>query len=103
MHICFAPGGNLKYYNQFVIHRFADYVKYIMLVMKTMNLTQESSSVLLWGYIGKNSHHYHEFVKYVRNVAFGQRPSHLSYGYVFDDVQEHQFFDLYAIDLLKTQ
>lgn len=100
MHICFAPGGNLKYYNQFVIHQFSDYVKFIMLVMKTMNLNQESSEVQLWGYIGKNSPHYHEFVKFVRNVAFGQRPTHLSFGYVFDDVQEHQFFDLYAIDLL---
>ncbi|MFM8914239.1 MAG: DUF3822 family protein [Flammeovirgaceae bacterium] len=47
MHICFAPGGTLKYYNQFVIHQFADYVKYIMLVMKTMNLNQESSTVQL--------------------------------------------------------
>ncbi len=100
IHICFAPAGSLKYYNQFPIHQFADYVKYIMLVMKTMNLHQESSEVLLWGYVGKNSPHYHEFVKYVKNVAFGQRPKHLSFGYVFDDVQDHQFFDLYAIDLL---
>ncbi|MFM7487469.1 MAG: DUF3822 family protein [Cytophagales bacterium] len=100
MHICFAPGGNLKYYNQFVIHQFADYIKYIMLVMNAMNLEQGSSAVQLWGYIGNNSPHYHEFMRYVRNVSFGQRPVHLSFGYVFDDVQEHQFFDLYAIDLL---
>ncbi|MFM7856007.1 MAG: DUF3822 family protein [Flammeovirgaceae bacterium] len=100
MHICYVENGNLKYYNQFVIHQFSDYVKYIMLVMKTMNLNQQTSKVHLWGYIGKNSPHYHEFIKYVRNVVFGQRPEHLAFGYLFDDVQEHQYFDLYAINLL---
>jgi hypothetical protein len=71
-----------------------------MLVMKTLNLDQQTSKVHLWGYIGKNSPHYHEFIKYVRNVVFGQRPTHLAFGYLFDDVQEHQYFDLYAINLI---
>lgn len=100
MHICYTENGYLKYYNQFIIHQFSDYVKYIMLVMKTLNLDQQTSKVHLWGYIGKNSPHYHEFIKYVRNVVFGQRPTHLAFGYLFDDVQEHQYFDLYAINLI---
>jgi hypothetical protein len=101
MHIASANKGQLVYYNQFVIHQFSDYVKYIMLVMKTLEMNQSTSEVMLWGYIGKNSPHYLEFIKYVRNVSFGNRPTHLSYGYLFDDVQEHQFFDLYSLDLLS--
>jgi hypothetical protein len=101
LHILSVQNGQLIYYNQFAINQFSDYVKYIMLVLKGLNMDQSTSQVVLWGYIGKSSPHYLEFVKYVRNVTFGTRPSHLSFGYQFDEVQEHHFFDLYSLDLLK--
>lgn len=100
LHIVYAKKGKLVYYNQFIIKQFAEYIKYIMLVLKTLNLSQESSQVVLWGYIGKNSPHYNEFYKYINNVAFGQRPKHLKFGYMFDEVQDHHFFDLYGMHLL---
>jgi hypothetical protein len=100
LHILAVQDGKLAYYNQFLIKQFSDYVKYIMLVMKGLNMDQNTSEVILWGYIGKNSPHYQEFVKYVRNVNFGGRPSYLKFGYLFDEVQEHHFFDLYSIHLL---
>lgn len=100
LHILAVQEGKLTYYNQFLIKQFSDYVKYIMLVMKGLNMDQNTSEVILWGYIGKNSPHYQEFVKYVRNVNFGGRPSYLKFGYLFDEVQEHHFFDLYSIHLL---
>lgn len=100
MHILAANEGQLIYYNQFPIKHFADYVKYIMLVLNALGMDQESSQVMMWGYIGKNSPHYHEFIKYIRNVNFGERPNHLSFGYLFDELQEHHFFDLYSIHLL---
>lgn len=100
LHILSYKDGKLLYYNQFVIKQFSDYIKYIMLVMKSLNLHQSSSQVMLWGYIGKNSVHYHEFYKYINNVVFGSRPKNLSYGYMFDEVQDHHFFDLYSMHLL---
>lgn len=100
LHILSAQEGSLIYYNQFPIKHFADYMKYIMLVINALGLSQETSPVILWGYIGKNSPHYHEFVRYVRNVTFGGRPKHISFGYLFDEVQEHHFFDLFSIRLL---
>ncbi len=100
LHVLFVKEGQLIYYNQFLIKQFSDYVKYIMLVMKALGLDQETSPVILWGYIGKNSPHYQEFIKYVRNVSFGPRPTHLKFGYLFDEVQEHHFFDLYSLNLL---
>ena len=102
LHILYAKGGKLIYYNQFLIKQFSDYVKYIMLVMKAMGLDQETSQVVLWGYIGKNSPHYQEFFKFVKNVGFGNRPHHLKFGYLFDEVQEHHFFDLYSLSLLHA-
>jgi hypothetical protein len=70
-----------------------------MLVMKSLGMDQKTSVVKLWGYIGKNSPHYHEFYKYINNVEFGGRPSFLTFGYMFDEVQEHHFFDLYKINM----
>jgi hypothetical protein len=101
LHILSAQKGKLIYYNQFAIKQFSDYMKYIMLAMKGLGMDQHTSEVVLWGYIGKSSPHYVEFVKYVRNVNFGTRPSHLGFGYLFDEVQEHHFFDLYSLDLLR--
>ncbi len=102
LHVLFVKEGKLIYYNQFQIKQFTDYVKYIMLVMKAMGMNQETSRVILWGYIGKNSPHYQEFIKYVRNVSFGDRPAHLRFGYLFDEIQEHHYFDLYSLHLLTA-
>lgn len=100
LHILSCKDGKLIYYNQFAIKQFSDYVKYIMMVMKTLNLNQETSQVVLWGYIGKNSPHYVEFYKYINNVTFGGRPKNMSFSYMFDEVQEHHFFDLFSIALI---
>jgi hypothetical protein len=101
LHLLACKGGKLLYYNQFSIKQFSDYVKYIMLVMRSLNMNQETSQVVLWGYIGKNSPHYHEFYKYVSNVIFGGRPDHLQFGYMFDEIQDHHFLDLYSIHLIE--
>ena len=99
LHILSAHNGKLIYYNQFAIKQFSDYIKYIMLVMKSLNMDQRTSQVVLWGYIGKNSPHYHEFYKYISNVTFGERPKYLQFSYFFDEAQDHHFFDLYSIKL----
>jgi hypothetical protein len=99
LHILCLRNNKLTYYNQFIIKQFSDYVKYIMLVMKSMNMDQDNSQVVLWGYIGKNSPHYQEFIKYVRNVSFGGRLGHLKFSFLFDEIQEHHFFDLFSLSL----
>jgi hypothetical protein len=101
LHILSVKNNALVYYNQFLIKQFADYVKYIMLVMNGLKMDQSTSQVILWGYIGKNSPHYQEFYKYIRNVVFGGRSSNLKFGYMFDEMQEHHFFDLFSMNLLK--
>ena len=101
LHILSCRDGKLLYYNQFSIKQFSDYVKYIMLVMKSLNMDQQTSQVVLYGYVGKNSPHYHEFYKYISNVRFGVRPDFLQFGYMFDEVQDHHFFDLFGIHLIE--
>ena len=101
LHIVAASQGKLIYYNQFVIKQFSEYIKYIMLVMKTLNYDPENSQIVLWGYIGRNSPHYNEFYKYIKNVVFGYRPKYLKFGYMFDEIQDHHFFDLYSMHLVE--
>jgi hypothetical protein len=102
LHILWVNQGKLAYYNQFLIKQFTDYAKSIMLVLTALGLNQETTPVVLWGYIGKNSPHYEEFIKYIRNVKFGERPGHLKFGYLFDEVQEHHFFDLFSLHRLSV-
>jgi len=102
LHVLSAQHGKLIYYNQFAIKQFPDYVKYIMLVLNGLNMDQHSSEIILWGYIGKKSSHYQELAKYIRNVTFGERPGYLKFSYLFDEVQEHHFFDLYSLQLLHA-
>jgi len=101
LHVLSTQQRNLVYYNQFPIKQFSDYVKYIMLVLKGLNMDQQNSEIVLWGYIGKNSPHSQEFVKYIRNVTFGGRPKNIKFSYLFDEIQEHHFFDLLSLHLLK--
>lgn len=99
LHIISIENGKLLYYNQFIIKQFSDYINYIMLVLKGLNHDQNKSKVVIWGYIGKQSPHYNEFYKYIKNISFGDRPDYLKFGYMFDEVQDHQFFDLYSMHL----
>lgn len=102
LHILSVNDGRLIYYNQFSIQHFSDYVKYIMLVLNAMQMDQQSSKIILWGYIGKNSPHAIEFSKYIKNVSFGSRPRYLKFGYLFDELQDHHFYDLYSLHLLSN-
>lgn len=99
LHILATKKGKLQYYNQFVIKQFADYIKYLMTAMKGLDHDQINTNVVLWGYIGKKSPHFLEFSKYIKNLSFGYRPDFLNFGYFFDEVQDHHFFDLYGLQI----
>ena len=98
LHIITTRNKKLEYYNQFVIKKFEDYIKYIMTVLKGLGHDQKTTPVILWGYVGKQSPHFHEFAKYIKNISFGERPDFLKFGYFFDEVQDHHFFDLYSLN-----
>jgi len=101
LHIITTRNRKLEYYNQFIIKKFEDYIKYIMTVLKGLDHSQKTTPVILWGYIGKQSPHFHEFSNYIKNLSFGDRPDFLKFGYFFDEVQDHHFFDLYSMHLCE--
>lgn len=101
LHVVATKDRKLQYYNQFSIKQFADYIKYIMTAMKGLGHDQRKTQVVLWGYIGKQSPHFVEFSKYIQNLSFGNRPDFLKFGYFFDEVQDHHFFDLYGLNICE--
>lgn len=96
LHIMTLKGKKVEYYNQFNIKKFEEYIKYMMLVVKGLRHDQSKSNIVLWGYIGKQSPHYNEFYKYIQTISFGDRPDYFRFGFVFDEIQDHHFFDLYS-------
>jgi len=101
LHIIASKNNKLEYYNQFYIKQFDDYIKYIMTVLKGLNRDQYNTDIVLWGYLGKQSKHYNEFAKYIKKISFGERPNFLKFGYLFDELQDHHYFDLYNVTLCK--
>ena len=98
-HIAIMEGVSLHYYNQFAIKKNEDGLRYIMLLFQELSLKQEKTRITFWGNIDANSKFISLLKKYVRNISFGKRPSSITFGYEFDDIPEHQFFDLFNIPL----
>ena len=101
LHVISSRNKKLEYYNQFSIKQFQDYIKYIMLVFAGLKRSQKTTNVIFWGYIGKQSSHYHEFIKYIKHISFGDRPQFYKYGFVFDELQDHYYFDVYNLHLCE--
>ena len=101
LHVIASKNNYLEYYNQFQINEFSDYVKYIMLVMKGLGRNQKHTNVILWGYIGHQSKHYKEFTKFIKHLSFGERPRYMKFNYMFDELEDHHYFDLYNLHLCE--
>lgn len=101
LHIITLKDGKLEYYNQFTIKQFSDYIRYVMMVIKGLRKDQVENDVVIWGYIGKQSPHYNEFYKYIKNISFGDRPDFLQFSFIFDELQDHHYMDLYSLHLCE--
>lgn len=99
LHIIVTESQKLIYYNQFAIRKSNDFLKYIMLVFKELRLNQRESKVLIWGNIKHQSSHLDLVKKYIKNISFGSKPSYLTFSYQFDEIMDHQYFDVFSIFL----
>jgi hypothetical protein len=101
LHISLIEDQRLIYYNQFLIKEFSDYIKFINLVAKELNYDIGINGIILWGYIRKNSAHLKELLRYFKNIKFGGSASFLKQGFMFDEIPEHHFIDVYGIYLCQ--
>ncbi|MFN3405983.1 MAG: DUF3822 family protein [Cytophagaceae bacterium] len=92
---------NLEFCNSFHYSNADDFVYFTMFVMDELELNPENTPVTIWGEITPDSIEYKKLYKYIRNIGFGDKPSSLKFGYYFDEVFDHNFFDLYTMHLCE--
>lgn len=89
-------GKKLYFYNQFRIKHFEDYLKYISSVLKGLEIKADQAPLVSWGHLKKGSKHFMALQQKVPNLSFGIRPKQLSFGYMFDEIQDHSYFDVFS-------
>ena len=98
LHILVVNNKKLVFYNQYRIKRFGDYLKYIKLVANELKFDLGLDRISLYGYLGKKTPHFNELKKTMHRLTLGSRPTNLNFGYVFDEVLDHQYFDIFSTD-----
>lgn len=101
LHIVATEGQKLLYYNQFAVRRPEDYLKYIMLVFKELNLSVKTSKLIIWGGVTLESSQIQMLKKYIRNISFGYKPNIIKFAPEFDSLANHRYFDLFSISLCE--
>ena len=101
LHVAALENTKLLYYNQFPIKKFSDYIKYINLIAKELNYDLENNGIVVWGYFKKDSTHLNELKKYYPDLELGTYPPYLTMGYMFDEIPEHHFLDVFGIYLCR--
>jgi len=94
--------NKLLFYNRFPYHNSADITKYTILSMQELGMGQEDTKTMVWGNIKSDSTHYKELHRYISNISFGGKPSYLKFAFMFDEIPDHQYFDLFSIYVCRS-
>ena len=97
--ISVTSGKMLEYCNSFFYISVQDFIYYLMLVFSELQLNPEVHKVTLYGEISPESAIFEQIYRYVRNVGFGNKPSTLKFSYLFDEILDHRYFDVYNVHL----
>ena len=93
--ILITSNRQLEFYNKFAYNTTSEYFRYIANAFQLYDMNQNRSKVIVWGNINKDSALFKELYKHFKNVSFGGKPNFLNYNYMFDEAEDHQYFDLY--------
>lgn len=91
----------LEFCNSFYYSGVEDFVYFVLFVYHQLGLNPESTPLTLFGEINPDSQCYKQLFKYISEVNFGDKPSSMSFGYRFDEVFDHRFFDLYCMHFCR--
>jgi len=100
LHIVYLRDGKFQFYNQYPIKKFNDYFRYIGYVIGEFSIDPHLDSFHIWGYLNKNSKHFNSLLSKYPTLTAGERPADLIMSYVFDEIPEHQYFDLLSLNHL---
>jgi len=103
LHIVVFKKGEFRFYNQFPVKKFEDYIRYANYVIAELSIDLKKDNFYVWGYLGKKSSHFKILKMNFPNLEFGGRPKGLKMGYTFDEIHDHQYFDLLSFNFLSKK
>ena len=101
LHIVVVNDKKLIFYNQYVINKFEEYIKFIKMAANELEFDLYSDKITLYGYLGKNTPHFSKLKDTMSQLTLGSRPKNLKFSFVFDEVLEHQYFDLFSTETIR--
>lgn len=101
LHIAVGQDQKLLFYNQYTIRKFSDYLKFIRMSAGELQIDLKNDLVHVYGYLGEHTPQFKELIKYIPQLTLGQRPGNLQFSYVFDEIFDHQYFDLFSAESKK--
>jgi hypothetical protein len=96
LHAAVSNNGKLLYFNSFKIQKFEEYIRYINLICNEFKILKKEGIIKLWGYIKKDSTHFQELKKNIPAIEIGNRTKKLNFGFKFDEIADHQYFDVFG-------
>ena len=102
LHIIVVEKKELLFYNQYIIKKFDDYIRFIKITASELKFDPYTDQINLYGYLGNNTPHFQVLKKAMSNLTLGNRRGNLNFSYVFDEVLEHQYFDLFSTEILRS-
>jgi hypothetical protein len=91
--------ASLEYCNIFSFASEEELLFNLMFVSSTLNINRKSTKLIIYGEMERESELYNKILTYFGFVSIGSKPFYLKYGYVFDEIPDHRFFDLFSIFL----
>lgn len=99
--ITVKQGKKLIFCNSFTFNTSEDFVYFILFVFDQLELNPERCPVVVFGEITHDSESFSKLYKYIRHLSFGSKPEFIRFGYQFDEVFDHRYFDLYNMHLCQ--
>ncbi len=99
LHIMVTSRKQLQYYNHFSCSSPEEFTRYILVVFQELRLNPNLITVILWGDFDKGSTYFQNLYRYIRHVNFANKPSFLKLAFQFDELHDHEYLDLYSINL----
>ena len=97
LHLMVLEGEKVHFYNQFKINKFEDYIKYIDLISKQLNISTIVGEMTIWGFIGTKTSHYRQLQRHIPNLNFGTKPEEVKLSYKFDELEKNQYRDIFEL------
>mgnify|MGYP003685655691 CR=1 FL=1 len=95
--IAVLSNAKLDYCNNFQYSTAQDIVYFTLFVMNELYLSTESIPMTVWGDINLKSTTFLNLYKFIRYIDLGEKPKTLTYGYIFDDIDENALFNTHNI------